>query len=452
MRIDRFIARNRILDIRSTELTDALRELIESIDIQEVRDFGTEKLLNLLLERERTMTSYLGNGVALPHVRIPMKNRYVLAAGRVREGLTHEGPNDYGEVRIVLLLLAAENVRGYLNTLATIAAVFQDASAVTELMEPEKTAGFRKNLMSLFTGGQERPAPAPSRINRLMLREAERVARTLKCRSVLIFGDTFAGGLELGNSLEAFQTILVTRGGSDSNENPGTINEIIPVRSHSNSRMSQLRAAILISLTRGLLKSDEQVCCIGGIPQSNRFDTVLVVDVLREFRTLISDRTFSLPSAIRPEVLERVLAIATELGTQGREGKAVGALYVLGDTNSVLEYSKPLVLNPFFGYKEEDRNVLNPFMDETVKEFSSIDGAFIIRGNGVIEAAGALLRAPQYPENLPSGLGARHAAAASITLSTRSIALVVSSSTGQVSLFSKGNMISVLTNPFGNSF
>ncbi len=452
MRIDRFISRNRILDLQSTELSEALRELVESIDIQEVRDYGTEKLLNLLLDRERTMTSYLGNGVALPHVRIPMKNRYVLAAGRVREGLTHEGPNDYGDVRIVLLLLAAENVRGYLNSLATIAAAFHDEAVVKELLEPETTAGFRKKLMACFTGGQERPAPAPSRINRLILREAERIARTLKCRSVLIFGDTFAGGLELGASLAAFQTILITRGGSDSSEPNGTINEIIPVRSYSNSRMSQLRAAVLIGLTRRIIKPDEQVCCIGGIPQSNRFDTILVVDVMREFRTLISDSSFSLPSAIRPEVLERVLAIATELGMEGREGKAVGALYVLGDTNNVLEYSKQLVLNPFFGYKEEDRNVLNPFMDETVKEFSSIDGAFIIRGNGVIEAAGALLRAPEYPENLPSGLGARHAAGASITLSTRSIAIVVSSSTGQVSLFSKGNMISVLSNPLGSSF
>ncbi|MGF1529729.1 MAG: diadenylate cyclase [Puniceicoccaceae bacterium] len=451
MRLDRFITRNRILEIKSTGLAEALRELIGSIDIEEVRQIGQDKLLNLLLDRERTMTSYLGGGVALPHIRLPLKSRYIIAVGRVPSGLSYDGPNDYGQVRIIFLLLAAENVRGYLNTLATIAGIFQDGTAARELsLEPDLTA-FQKRLFSLFSGGQEQQAPAPSRINRLMLRETERIARALKCRSVVIFGDTFAGGLEIGTSLRDFNTILITRGGSELTDTGGSINQTIPVRSYSHNRMSQLRAAILIGLTRGIFNSDEQICCIGGLPQSNRFDTVLIVDVKREFHTLIADRSFTLPSAIRPEVLERVLAIATELGMEGREGKRVGALYVLGDTNHVLEHSKQLVLNPFFGYKEEDRNVLNPFMDETVKEFSSIDGAFIIRGNGVIEAAGALLRAPEYPESLPSGLGARHAAGASITLSTKSIALVVSSSTGQVSLFSKGNMISILSNPLGNS-
>jgi len=99
------------------------------------------------------------------------------------------------------------------------------------------------------------------------------------------------------------------------------------------------------------------------------------------------------------------------------------------------------VLNPFYGYKEEDRNILNPFMDETIKEFSSIDGAFVIRGDGVVEAAGSLIQASDYNHALPSGLGARHAAAAAISVAADCIALVVSSSSGQVTLFRRGVMM-----------
>jgi DNA integrity scanning protein DisA with diadenylate cyclase activity len=51
-------------------------------------------------------------------------------------------------------------------------------------------------------------------------------------------------------------------------------------------------------------------------------------------------------------------------------------------------------------------------MDETVKEFSSIDGAFIIRGDGVLLSAGSLVQATDVEHTLPSGLGSRHAAAA----------------------------------------
>jgi len=151
-------------------------------------------------------------------------------------------------------------------------------------------------------------------------------------------------------------------------------------------------------------------------------------------------------------VLERVLSIATELSNEGREGKPVGALFVIGDSEEVSEHSQPLLLNPFYGYSEDERNVLNPFMDETVKELSSIDGAFIIRGDGVLESAGSLLRPTQYPQNLASGLGSRHAAAAGITLSFKCIAIVVSSSTGQVNLFSGGDMIPLSENKLGGNF
>ena len=102
---------------------------------------------------------------------------------------------------------------------------------------------------------------------------------------------------------------------------------------------------------------------------------------------------------------------------------------------------KPLVLNPFYGYKEEDRNILNPFMDETVKEFSSIDGAFIIRGDGVVQSAGSLIQAIDTDHILPSGLGSRHAAASAISLAAQCIAIVVSSSTSQVMLFRRGVML-----------
>jgi DNA integrity scanning protein DisA with diadenylate cyclase activity len=116
-------------------------------------------------------------------------------------------------------------------------------------------------------------------------------------------------------------------------------------------------------------------------------------------------------------------------------------LFVVGDSSSVERLTKPLVLNPFYGYKEEDRNILNPFMDETVKEFSSLDGAFVIRGDGVVVSAGSLLQAADSDHSLPSGLGSRHAAAAAVSVATECVSIVVSSSTGQVTLFRRGVML-----------
>lgn len=451
MHLERFITASRIVGIESKDLPGALTELLAACDIEELETYGKKKLLKELLEREQTITTNLGNGVALPHVRVPMRRNYVMAVGRCPGGLTYDGSEDYRDVKLILLLLASENARNYLNALAAIAGIFQDKTVVERLMEPAGLPEFRREVKRILSGDSEKPKSKPTRINRLILREAEKIATSARCSSVLIFGDTFAGGVELAQDFKAAKVVLVTQAGSDTLEAKGRVAEHLPIRSFSHHRMSQLRSAILIGLTRGIFEPDELICCVGGLPQSNRFDTVLVVDVAREFHTLFSERTHTLPPSLRPEVMERVLAIAMELGLEGREGKRVGCLFVLGDTQKVLEYSKPLVLNPFHGYREEDRNVLNPFMDETVKEFSSIDGAFIIRGNGVIEAAGTLLRAPDYPD-LPGGLGARHAAAAAITKSTRSLAIVVSESTGQVTLFSHGDMVSLLGHPVGGNF
>jgi len=451
MHLERFITKSRIVEITSKDLPGALNELLEVCEIEELETYGKKKLLKELLDREHTITTNLGNGVALPHVRVPMKRRYIMAVGRCPEGLTYEGSDDYRDVKLVLLLLASENARNYLNALAAIAGIFQDKRVVDRLMLPSTLNDFRTEVKATLGGDPQTPRKKPTRINRLILREAEKIATSARCQSVLIFGDTFAGGVELTRTFTNLKTVLVTQAGAESSENEGQVSEFLPIRSFSNHRMSQLRSAILIGLTRGIFGPDELICCVGGLPQSNRFDSILVVDVAREFHTLFSDRAHSLPPSLRPEVMERVLGIAMELGLEGREGKKVGCLFVLGDTQKVLEFSKPLVLNPFYGYREEDRNVLNPFMDETVKEFSSIDGAFIIRGNGVIEAAGTLLRAPEYPD-LPGGLGARHAAAAAITKSTRSLAIVVSESTGQVTLFSNGDMVSLLSHAVGGNF
>ena len=59
----------------------------------------------------------------------------------------------------------------------------------------------------------------------------------------------------------------------------------------------------------------------------------------------------------------------------------------------------------------------------------------------MVESAGSLIQAVDTEHTLPSGLGSRHAAAAAISLIAQCIAIVVSSSAGQVTLFRRGVML-----------
>ncbi|PTX97771.1 PTS sugar transporter subunit IIA [Opitutus sp. ER46] len=440
MRLEKIIARNRIIDLRALDLEGALKELLD-VSVEKFPDLKPESLLKGLLARESTMTTYLGLGVALPHVRVKMARRYVLAIGRSRVGIRHDGALADERVHLIFMLIAGENARDYLQVLAAIAQQVKDPSLVESLVNAPDAEALHERLVGGF-GGLRAVQAQQNRVNRLMFREAERVAEGTDCSGIIVFGDTFIGGIQPGTLRSKFKTILVTRTAIEPTEEEKQFTETIQVRSFSNQRLAQLRSSILVALTRGVVTFTDRICCIGGITGSNQFDTLVVVDIEREFQTLLTGSTADLlPEDVKPEVLERVIAVATELAVEGREGRPVGCLFVVGDTEKVEKLTKPLVLNPFFGYKEEDRNILNPFMDETVKEFSSIDGSFVIRGDGVVEAAGSLIQATDSSHVLPSGLGSRHAAAAAISVAANCISIVVSSSTGQVTLFRRGVMV-----------
>ena len=108
-----------------------------------------------------------------------------------------------------------------------------------------------------------------NRVNRLMFREAERVADGAGCGAIMIFGDTFIGGIEAGAVPTKLKTILVTRNPIEPSEDQKGFAETIQVRSFSSQRLAQLRSAILVALTRGVIASTDRVCCIGGLMGSN---------------------------------------------------------------------------------------------------------------------------------------------------------------------------------------
>ena len=444
MRIDRYIAKSRVINIKSTDFKGALSELLEVCDLSSEEHLTKVELLKDLLGREKQMTTYLGSGVCLPHARVGMKRSYMIAVGRCPEGLSYDGQNEYQNIRYVFLLLASKNARYYLNSLASLARVFQNKTNMERLAAAESLADFRNEIKLVFAGDSTKPKRRYNRFNNLILREAAKIAKGAACSTVLVFSDTFWGGVEVGSVFKGFKTILVAQGTPDIIAERNDVDAVLPVRPFSNHRFSQLRSAVLIGLTRGIFSNKERLCCVSGILHSNQFDSITVVDIQREFQTMLMQKSEMLPSSVKPEVLERVLAIATELSVEGREGHPVGCLFVLGNEERISDYTKPLILNPFYGYKEEDRNILSPFMDETVKELSSIDGAFIIRGDGVLISAGSLIHAPAYNHNLPSGLGSRHAAAASITQVEDCLCIVVSGSTGQVTLFRRGEMLPLI--------
>jgi transitional endoplasmic reticulum ATPase len=143
---------------------------------------------------------------------------------------------------------------------------------------------------------------------------------------------------------------------------------------------------------------------------------------------------------IQDVILKSVLDIAAEISNEGREGKPIGTAFIIGDSKTVLAKSKQLVLNPFEGHPYEKRLITNPEIQENIKEFAQLDGAFVIADDGYIECAGRYLTADASGINLPEGFGTRHSSVAAITMIANAIGIVISQSGGWIRIIKKGRI------------
>jgi len=204
-------------------------------------------------------------------------------------------------------------------------------------------------------------------------------------------------------------------------------------------RVGRIKVALVMAASRGLLQKGDRVVCVSGLPGAGMLDTILVLQVGTETEVMTTSDIGGFAKRVKAGVFDTVLELALELANEGREGKPVGTLFVIGDIKALKDHVRQLVLNPFKGYKERERQVLDPSVRGTIKEFSTIDGAFIIDTKGIVHSAGTYLDARVTPAELPPGLGARHLAAASITAAVpNAIAIAVSESTGEVRVFRHG--------------
>lgn len=214
----------------------------------------------------------------------------------------------------------------------------------------------------------------------------------------------------------------------------------IVIPAYDYSRTERVKMAIVSALAQGQFKEGDAVLCLTG-RIGRHLDTMMTMRIGGSLDDRVAIEGVKLGDEFNSQVVDALIQLALQIGQEGFEGHPVGTIITIGDHNAVMETSRQLTLNPFQGISESERNVLDPRIREAIKNFSVLDGAFVIREDGVVLAAGRYLSASDENVKIPLGLGARHAAAASITATTRCIALVVSQTSGAVRLFKEGNIV-----------
>ncbi len=274
----------------------------------------------------------------------------------------------------------------------------------------------------------------------VVLQTACAIANAVKARALFLCSDSGKHVAMLEPMLETTEIVLVARDSENVEEDWPHVKHLLHVPKINLTRMGQIKIAVLMGLSAGIVSGKDRIVCVAGLPRLHQLDNILVLDLGKEFALLTTNKGANMVGSVRPEVFEGVLNLAIELANQGREGKPVGTIFTLGDHERVLQLSRQLVMNPFHGYPESDRNILDPNLRETIREFSAIDGAFVIRDDGVMMAAGRHLNAALEEGELPRGLGSRHVAGAGITAVTDAVAIAISESDGTVRIFKQGTI------------
>jgi DNA integrity scanning protein DisA with diadenylate cyclase activity len=141
------------------------------------------------------------------------------------------------------------------------------------------------------------------------------------------------------------------------------------------------------------------------------------------------------------DTLRIVVDLAVEISREGREGKPVGTLLVVGDSRKVLARSRAAGFDPVKGYSRKERNLDDPRVREGIKEIAQMDGAIIVSADGIVEATCRYIDCSAADVTLSKGLGARHWAAAAISRATNAVAVTVSQSNGTLRIFRNGETV-----------
>jgi diadenylate cyclase len=170
-------------------------------------------------------------------------------------------------------------------------------------------------------------------------------------------------------------------------------------------------------------------------------DSLSIIHLGEHLERLTASDLRRLNTQVPLEVLRSVVDLATEIGREGREGKPVGTMFVVGDTKRVLTMSRPLNFNPFRGYSAEERDVRDRRVREAIKDLAQLEGAILIGRDGIAVAACMYLDVAAEGITLSKGLGSRHWSAAAVSKKTQAIAVAVSQSSGTVRIFQGGEVV-----------
>ena len=146
MKLGEYLDKELVLpELSASTKKEALAELLAPV-VEKFPELDAEEVFSVLMEREALGTTGIGNGIAIPHGKLPALTKIVVVAGRSPEGLDFEAL-DQQPCNIFFMVLAPENVAGtHLRILAQISRLLKDEDFKQLFMESDTQEALWKLL------------------------------------------------------------------------------------------------------------------------------------------------------------------------------------------------------------------------------------------------------------------------------------------------------------------
>lgn len=274
-----------------------------------------------------------------------------------------------------------------------------------------------------------------------LLKAARRLGGDTNCKASMLLAEMEYDFTEVKKLLRGIPLIVASHlpAVQDAVREDGVT--LVPLNQEPQTRQVQLSQALLEAIADDLVQTGDRIVAVYSGFERENLDTLSVINLSEHLARLTTRDLQRLETQVPLQTLRKVVDLAVEIGREGREGKKVGTLLVVGNHRKVMELSHEAIHDPFRGYPRKEKMITSPRVRESVKELAQIDGAFVISSDGCVMGAGRMLDAPAEELTLSKGLGSRHWAAAAISKATKAIAIVVSESTGTVRVFQNGVVV-----------
>ena len=291
--------------------------------------------------------------------------------------------------------------------------------------------------------------PSKASESQILVASAFELARNLEIPNILVLADLLTDRRAVERERQNEAVIwLIHEGGRESYPEIPNEDPCIGLPPRTLDRLDQVKLGLTLAVLQRHVAVDASVVCLTGVAGSKRLDMLVIINPSRDFPWFREHAVAEVDEKLLSRELVRLLEIAQRLSSEGREGKPVGAIFVLGDIDEIEPHTRQLIFNPCKGHPQAVRNIHNPDFFDTLRELAALDGAFLIDKRGVVAKAGVYLDAPTSKQvRVRKGLGSRHVAAAAMTAHTDSLALVISESSGNVTVFVQGAALLELEKP-----